>query len=260
MILDKIAAKTKERIADIKTRLPLNELKAQVNDLKYDLEFPFEKALFKEDISFICEVKKASPSKGVMAKHFPYVEIAREYEEAGADAISVLTEPFYFQGSNNYLREIRKKVKLPLLRKDFIVDEYMIYEAKAIGADAVLLICSILTKEQLSEYAQLSETLGLSVLMETHDEHEVEMALNAKARIIGVNNRNLKDFTVDINNSLKLRKMVPDSILFVSESGMKTPDDIEKLRRNGTNGVLIGEAFMQSPDKRKMLNQLAGRG
>lgn len=258
MILDEIAAKTKMRIEVEKSRLPLAELKAQAAELDHSTGFPFEKALAKEGMSFICEVKKASPSKGVIAEHFPYVEIGKEYEKAGADAMSILTEPFYFQGSNDYLTAIRREVSTPLLRKDFTVDEYMLYEAKKIGADAVLLICAILSPMQLSEYAGIARELGLSALVEAHDEAEIEMALQADAKIIGVNNRNLKDFTVDINNSVRLRELVPKDILFVSESGMKTRADIVRLEENGTNAVLIGETFMRSPDKAGVLRELRG--
>lgn len=259
MILEEIAAKTKERIATEKEKLPTAELKAQVKELDCDSVFPFERALAKKGMSFICEVKKASPSKGVIAEHFPYVEIGKEYEKAGADAISVLTEPFYFKGSNEYLSAIRREVSIPLLRKDFTVDEYMIYEAKKIGADAILLICAILSPMQLSEYAGLAGELGLSALVEAHDESEIEMALKAGAGIIGVNNRNLKDFTVDIDNSVRLRKLVPEGVLFVSESGMKTRADIMRLEENGTNAVLIGETFMRSSDKGAMLRELRGQ-
>ncbi|MCM1541777.1 MAG: indole-3-glycerol phosphate synthase TrpC [Blautia sp.] len=256
MILDEIAAKTRERIEAEKRRLPLAELKAQAAELNRDTGFPFEKALAKPGMSFICEVKKASPSKGVIAEHFPYVEIGKEYEKAGADAISILTEPFYFQGSNEYLAAIRREVSIPLLRKDFTVDEYMLYEAKKIGADAVLLICAILSPMQLSEYAGIARDLGLSALVEAHDEAEIGTALQAGAKIIGVNNRNLKDFTVDIHNSVRLRELVPGDILFVSESGMKTRADIARLEENGTDAVLIGETFMRSLDKVGMLREL----
>lgn len=260
MILDEIAAKTRERIEAEKSRMPLAELKAQAAELDHNTGFPFEKALAKEGMSFICEVKKASPSRGVIAEHFPYVEIGREYQRAGADAISILTEPFYFQGSSEYLTAIRREVSIPLLRKDFTVDEYMIYEAKKIGADAVLLICAILSPMQLSEYAGIAGDLGLSALVEAHDETEIEMALKAEAKIIGVNNRNLKDFTVDIENSVRLRELVPRDILFVSESGMKTRADIARLEENGTNAVLIGETFMRSPDKAGVLKELRESG
>ena len=256
MILDTIAEKTRERIMARKEVLPLRELKAMAQEKNADTGYPFEQALKKQGISFICEVKKASPSKGVIAENFPYLEIAGEYEAAGADAVSVLTEPYYFQGSNDYLTAIRGQISLPLLRKDFTVDEYMIYEAKHIGADAVLLICSILSKMQLQEYAGVARELGLSVLVEAHDEQEIESALEADAGIIGVNNRNLKDFTVDINNSIRLRELVPKNVLFVSESGMKTREDIVRLEQNGTDAVLIGETFMRSADKRGMLESL----
>ena len=256
MILEEIAEKTKERVEGRKSRLPLREIRAQARAMECSAGFPFEKALAKDGMSFICEVKKASPSKGVIAAHFPYMEIAREYERAGADAISILTEPYYFQGSDAYLSDIRREVSIPLLRKDFTVDEYMIYEAKAIRADAVLLICAILSPAQLSEYIGIASELGLSALVEAHDEDEIQMAMGAGAKIIGVNNRNLKDFTVDISNSLRLRKLVPDNILFVSESGMKTREDIERLEKNGTNAVLVGETFMRAADKAVMLHRL----
>lgn len=259
MILDTIAAKTKERVEAQMAGKPLAELKAAAKDTELNTGYPFERALAKEGISFICEVKKASPSKGVIAEHFPYTDIAKEYEEAGADAISVLTEPAFFQGKNEYLAEIRDHVKIPLLRKDFTVHEYMIYEAKLIGADAILLICAILSQGQLEEYAGIAGELGLSALVEAHDEREIEMAKRAGARIIGVNNRNLQDFTVDIENSVRLRRLVPKDILFVSESGMKTREDIAKLEENGTNAVLIGETFMRSQDKSGMLRELRGR-
>lgn len=258
MILEEIAMKTRERIRAAKEQLSLAEIRARALTMDCNTGFHFEKALAGKGISFICEVKKASPSKGVIAADFPYAEIAGEYEQAGADAISVLTEPFYFQGSNEYLSAIRRKVSIPLLRKDFTVDEYMLYEAKAIGADAVLLICAILSREQLAEYAAIAGELGLSALVEAHDEREVQMALDAGAKIIGVNNRNLKDFTVDISNSLRLRAMIPQNILFVSESGMKSREDIARLEENGTDAVLVGEILMRSKDKAGMLKQLRG--
>jgi len=259
MILDDITVKTKERIAQAKRELPLLQLKSLVADLDCETGFPFEKALRQEGISFICEVKKASPSKGIIVENFPYKEIAAAYEAAGAHAVSVLTEPAFFKGENRYLTEIRKEISIPILRKDFTVDEYMIYEAKSIGADAVLLICSILSESQLKEYVAIAKSLGLSALVEVHDETELRMALDADTAVIGVNNRDLKDFSVDINNSRRLRLMVPESILFVSESGMKTPEDIIRLRDNGTDAVLIGETLMRSPDKKAMLDHLTGK-
>lgn len=259
MILDEIAKATRERVEAQKAETPLAEVRARALAKELHTGFPFERALEKEGMRFICEVKKASPSKGVIAEDFPYTQIAKEYEKAGADAISVLTEPFYFQGKNEYLTKIRSAVKLPLLRKDFMVDPYMIYEARNLGADAILLICAILSPMELSEYAGIAEELGLSALVEAHDEEEIEMAKKAGARIIGVNNRNLKDFTVDIQNSIRLRNLVPKNILFVSESGMKTREDIARLEENGTNAVLIGETFMKSPNKEALLRELSGR-
>ena len=258
MILEEIAGKTRERILAKKREYPMEQLREKALAMECHTGFPFEKALKKPGMSFICEVKKASPSKGVIAEQFPFVEIGREYERAGADAISVLTEPYYFQGQDEYLARIREAVSLPLLRKDFTVDEYMLYEAKLMGADAVLLICALLTESQLQEYAGIAKSLGLSALVEAHDEREIQMAVGAGAGVIGVNNRNLKDFTVDIGNSVRLRELVPREIAFVSESGMKTREDIVRLEENGTDAVLIGETFMRSADKRGMLAYLSG--
>ncbi len=264
MILDEIAAKTRERIEAEKRKVSPADMKALAAEAAAGRPaegkgFPFERALARPGMSFICEVKRASPSRGIIAERFPYVEIAREYEAAGAEAVSVLTEPFYFKGSDDYLSEIRKAVSVPLLRKDFTVDEYMIYQARAIGADAVLLICALLSPGQLSEYGAIARELGLSALVEAHDEGEVETALSAGAGIIGINNRNLKDFTVDIDNALRLRKLIPRGILSVSESGMKTRADIARLEESGIDGALIGETFMRSPDKAGLLNELRGR-
>lgn len=255
-ILTEIAKRTAVRVAEAKERLPLSEIKKQLADQKPDTGFPFEKALQKEGLSFICEVKKASPSKGVIAEEFPYIEIAKNYEAAGAAALSVLTEPYYFQGSDAYLKEIRKQVSLPILRKDFVVDEYMIYEAKLLGADAVLLICAILTDEQLKAYGALAKSLGLSALVETHDEEEIKRAVKSGASIIGVNNRNLKDFTVDVENSVRLRRLVPPQILFVSESGIRTAADTKVLKENGTDAVLVGETLMRSGNVADTLHKL----
>lgn len=307
MILDEIAAKTKERVAEQKKKVSLEEIKRQALDIvarETDngsspyTKFPFRDNLAADGISFICEVKKASPSKGLIAPDFPYVDIAKEYEAAGASAISVLTEPFYFQGSNQFLMDIKKEVNIPLLRKDFTVDEYMIYEAKVIGASAVLLICAILDDEQLVSYLKLAHELGLSALVEAHDEDEVRRAIACGAGIIGVNNRDLRTFTVDIMNSVRLRKLVPDTVpvkdsltkgsgtdtvcdvksdihsdkgsdhfvdpfgsqkmVYVSESGIKTKEDIDRLKANGTDAVLIGETFMRSPDKKRLFAELKG--
>ena len=259
MILEEIAERTKVRVAEQKKKISLEEIKTKALEMDANTGFPFLKALQQEDISFICEVKKASPSKGLIAPDFPYVEIAKEYEEAGAAAISVLTEPYYFQSKNEYLEEIVKNVTIPVLRKDFTVDEYMIYEAKTIGASCVLLICAILDLPTLKKYLDLAHSLGLSAIVEAHDEEEVKMALESGAKIIGVNNRDLRTFTVDINNSARYRKMVPEDIVFISESGIKTAADIQKLRENGTNAVLIGETFMRSADKKAALKELRGK-
>lgn len=258
MILDEIAQRTRERVEEQKKQLSLETMKEQALKMDSNTGFPFLKALQTDDIAFICEVKKASPSKGLIAPDFPYVEIAKEYEQAGAAAISVLTEPYYFQGKNEYLTEITKAVSIPVLRKDFTVDEYMIYEAKVIGASCILLICAILDQDTLTQYLELAHSLGLSAIVEAHDEAEVKMALASGAKIIGVNNRDLRTFTVDINNSARYRKMVPEDIVFISESGIKTAEDIQKLRENGTNAVLIGETFMRSEDKKAALTQLRG--
>ena len=258
MILEEIAARTVQRVAEEKAAVPLSEMKKRAEALDANTGFPFRKALSGDEMSFICEVKRASPSKGLIAPDFPYLDIARDYERAGASAISCLTEPFWFKGRDEYLAEISNAVKIPVLRKDFTVDEYMIYQAKTLGASAVLLICSILSKEQLSEYLGIAHSLGLSALVEAHDEDEVRTALSVGAGIIGVNNRDLRTFTVDINNSARLRKLVPPEVLFVSESGIKTAADIEALRSNGTNAVLIGETLMRSPDKKAALDELRG--
>lgn len=258
MILEEIAARTVQRVAEEKAAVPLSEMKKRAEALDANTGFPFRKALSGNEISFICEVKRASPSKGLIAPDFPYLDIARDYERAGASAISCLTEPFWFKGRDEYLAEISNAVKIPVLRKDFTVDEYMIYQAKTLGASAVLLICSILSKEQLSEYLGIAHSLGLSALVEAHDEDEVRTALSVGAGIIGVNNRDLRTFTVDINNSARLRKLVPPEVLFVSESGIKTAADIEALRSNETNAVLIGETLMRSPDKKAALDELRG--
>lgn len=258
MILDKLLEATELRLKTEKEGKSLEEIKEQALAMPKG-NYEFEKALMKDDISFICEIKKASPSKGIIAEEFPYIEIAREYEDAGANCISILTEPEYFKGAKEYLKNVSCEVNVPLLRKDFIVDEYMIYDAKIHGASAVLLICSILDEKRISKWIKVCDELGMSALVEAHDEKEIAMALNAGARIIGVNNRNLKDFTVDINNSIRLRKFVPNNILFVAESGIKTSKDIEDLRNAGVNAVLIGETFMKSHDKTKMLKELRGR-
>ena len=259
-ILEEIAEKTRQRIAESKEEKPLVTVKREALALPSDTGFPFEKALSKKGISLICEVKKASPSKGVIARDFPYIDIAREDEQAGAGAISVLTEPYYFQGADEYLQEIAKEVSIPLLRKDFAVDEYMIYEAKILGASAVLLICSLLSGEALADYIKNAHALGMTALVEAHDETEIQMALQAGARVIGVNNRDLKTFTVDIKNSIRLRDLVPEGVLFVSESGIRTADDIRELAAHHVDAALIGETMMRAGNVKEVLAELLFAG
>ena len=258
MILDKIIEATKIRVAQEKQVESPEAVKAAALALPSDTGFPFEAALRQQDFNFICEVKKASPSKGIIAEHFPYLDIAKEYEVAGAAAISVLTEPDFFKGDKKYLQEIASTVKIPVLRKDFIIDEYQIYQAKVWGASAILLICACLDVPTLTKFRELADSLGLSSLVEAHDEHEVQMAIDCGARIIGVNNRNLKDFTVDVQNSVRLRNLVQDDVIFVSESGLETPEDIQVLRDNNIGVALMGETFMRSPNKVEKLAYLYG--
>lgn len=271
-ILDQLADYARYRVEKAKEKKPLEEIREEAlaasrqtalgsgtSAPDFREPFRFEKALEADgDIHFICECKKASPSKGLIAPDFPYLEIARQYEEAGASAISVLTEPKWFLGSPEYLREIAEEVKVPCLRKDFTVDPYMIYEAKLLGASAVLLICAILDTVTLAKYLEAADSLGLSAIVEAHDETEVASAVSAGARIIGVNNRNLKDFTVDIHNSIRLRSCAPAGTIFVAESGIRTPEDVETLRQNGVNAVLIGEQLMRAGSPKEELNRLRG--
>ena len=256
-ILDRLAEHARERVKLAQTKIPSETVRHNAFALPKG-NFAFENALKTPELSFICECKKASPSKGLIATDFPYLQIAKEYEAAGADAISVLTEPKWFLGSDEYLREIASQVSIPCLRKDFTVDAYMIYEAKLLGASAVLLICSILDASQMREYISLCDELGLSALVEAHDEAEVQKSMDAGARIIGVNNRNLKDFTVDTGNSRRLRSLLPPDVLFVSESGVKSAEDVASLRKIGADAVLIGETLMRAPDKRAKLRELKG--
>ena len=258
MILETIAEATRKRVAAEKEKCSLAEMKEKATAMNPDTGFPFEQTLKKPGMSFICEVKKASPSKGIIAEDFPYLEIAKEYEAAGASAISCLTEPEYFKGDKRYLKKIAETVSIPVLRKDFTVGPYMIYEAKVLGASAVLLICSILSEEQIKSYISICDELGLSALVEAHDENEVQTALHAGARIVGVNNRNLKDFSVDTDNSRRLRELIPRDMLFVSESGVSSAEDISKLREIGVDAVLIGEVLMRAPDKKAKLDELRG--
>lgn len=261
MILDEIVKSTKKRVDKAYEEKSFNSVREEAlkrAEATKEQAFIFEQALKTKPIAFICEVKKASPSKGLIAEEFDYVQIAKEYEQAGASCISVLTEPEFFLGSKEYLKEISQNVNIPLLRKDFVIDAYQIYEAKNIGASAVLLICAILSEKQLKSFIDIADSLGLSAVVEAHDDDEVLMAKRCGARIIGVNNRNLKDFTVDINNSLRYRQMVDDDTIFISESGIQTAEDIKRLIDNNVNAVLIGETLMRSDDKAGMIKRLKG--
>ena len=272
-ILETITERTRERIREQEKVIPPAEMRrmaeavlreeqagAAANSsgdrLEKDYMPVFERALRQPGMSFICEVKKASPSKGIIAEDFPYVDIAKDYEAAGASAISCLTEPYWFLGSDVYLEEIAETVSVPVLRKDFTCSEYMIWQAKALGASAVLLICSVLDDVELREYHRLTEELHMSALVEAHDAGEIEQAKQAGARIIGVNNRNLKDFSVDISHSARLRRLAGEETVFVSESGIRGPEDMKALYENGTDAVLIGEMLMRSPDRQAALKTL----
>lgn len=254
-ILSTIADYTRSRYDCIIKAVPLEDVKSRALSMPQG-DFEFENALKAEKLSFICEVKKASPSKGVIAEDFPYLQIAQQYEAASADCISCLTEPKWFMGSDKYLKEIAETVSIPVLRKDFTVCEYQLYESKLLGAAAVLLICALLDTDTIKRYIEICDTLGISALAEAHNEDEIKSALSAGARIIGVNNRNLKDFTVDVRNSARYRSMIPSDVLFVSESGIKNHDDIRVLIENGTDAVLIGETLMMAKDKTAALKEL----
>ena len=260
MILDELAAYAQQRVAADKQTLSLDAIKQLCSERQYPKreDFAFENALHEDGLSFICEVKKASPSKGIISEDFPYLDIAKQYEAAGADCISCLTEPKWFLGSDAIFTEIRQAVNTPMIRKDFTVDEYQIYQAKLMGADAVLLICSLLDTQTISQYLEICDTLGLSALVETHDEAEIRSAVAAGARLIGVNNRNLKDFSVDFSNAARLRDLIPQDCVYVAESGVKTAEDVHSLRQLGADAVLMGEVLMRAPDKAALLAKMRG--
>lgn len=258
MIIDDIVERTMERVAENKKRHSIDKLANLAFAKTINKDYPFEKALRKPGMSYIMEIKRASPSKGMIALNFDYKTIAKEYEEIGAAAISVVTEPDFFKGDDDFLAEVAKVVKIPILRKDFVVDEYMVYEAKLLGASAVLLICSVLDEITLMRCLNLAECLGMSALVEAHSSMQIKKALRVGAKIIGVNNRDLRNFEVDMNNSIKLRSMVPENIIFVSESGIKTYQDIKLLEKNKVDAVLVGELLMRSHDKRKTFEILQG--
>lgn len=257
-ILQTITTKTKERIEKQKALHPLEELKQACTKLPINQDFPFEQALRKEGLSYICECKKASPSKGLIDEDFNYLQIAKEYEKVGARAISVLTEPEFFLGSDQYLQEIAQEVKIPCLRKDFIIDEYMIYQAKLLGAQAILLIVSLLDTQTLKQYLELATSLGLSCLVEAHDEAEIKQAIAVGAKIIGVNNRNLRNFQVNVENTLNLRQAIPKEIMMVAESGIQNRSDIALLEKAQIDAVLIGETLMKASDRQAKMAELRG--
>lgn len=257
-ILNEIADHSRTRVEMSKMTIPLDAIMEMAFSMDRDTGFPFEDALSKNDIGFICECKQASPSKGRIVEEYPFLKIAKEYESAGASCISVLTEPRWFLGDDSHLKTISKNVNIPCLRKDFTVDEYMIYQAKTLGASAVLLICSISNSDTIRRYIRICDELGISALVEVHDEKETSSALRAGARLIGVNNRNLKDFTIDLQNSIRLRDMVPDDILFIAESGIRNREDVNALRKADVDGILIGETLMQAKDKKAALDELRG--
>ena len=255
-ILDTIAAYARLRVAQDRAQVSLEELKDRCQEKpKADGEAFFQ-ALRKEGMSFICEVKKASPSKGIISPEFPYLDIAWAYEAAGADCISCLTEPKWFLGSDQIFQEIRAAVATPMLRKDFVVDEYQLYQARLMGANCVLLICSLLDTETIKRYLDICGRLGLAALVETHDGAEIDSAVAAGARIIGVNNRNLKDFSVDFSNAARLRDQIPPEAVYVAESGVTSPAQVADLNRIGADAVLIGETLMRAPDKAELLAQM----
>lgn len=261
MILDQLADYSRKRVNEAHEIRPFQEIKKEAESLPRG-DFRFEKTLKQEGLSIIAEVKKASPSKGVIDENFDYMTIAKDYESAGVDAMSCLTEPKWFLGSDQIFEEIRAAVDLPMLRKDFTVDPYQIYESKVMGADAVLIIVSLLDgdEEMLKEYLSISDHLGISSLVETHDSQEIELAIACGARMIGVNNRNLKDFTVNFDNAKNLRQEVPNDVLFVAESGVKSIEDVAAIVEMGADAALIGEALMRSEDKKQTLAEfrLAG--
>ncbi|WOC32403.1 MULTISPECIES: indole-3-glycerol phosphate synthase TrpC [Caproicibacterium] len=256
MILEELAAAARARVVQRKKCVPYAQILEQAKALPAGQDFPFAQALRGPGLSLICEVKKASPSKGLIAPDFPYLQIAEDYEKAGAAAVSVLTEPQWFLGSDRYLQEIARKIRLPVLRKDFTVDPYMICEAKLLGASAVLLICALLSDRELRDYRELAASLGLSALVEAHTEEEIRRALASGAEIMGVNNRNLQDFTVDMHAAERLRRLVPSGVLFVSESGVQGTKEVAAARRMGADAVLVGEALMRAPNRCAALRAL----
>jgi indole-3-glycerol phosphate synthase len=256
-ILDRIVAHKKQEIKKKKQKVNLETLKARVREVEEVRSF--KEALSRPDeLTLIAEVKKASPSRGVLREDFNPVEIARIYEENGVAAISVLTEERYFLGSMEYLAEIRKAVKIPLLCKDFIFDEYQVYESRAGGADAFLLIAALLSRERIEAFLSLGRGLGMESLVEIHTEEELARVLETSAEIIGINNRDLKTFTVDFSTVLRLRKLIPPGKIVVSESGIQSAQEVELLRQAGINAILVGEVFLKERDIGRKVRELQG--
>ena len=254
-ILETIAAYAKERAARDKEKVPEKEMRERALTLPKGT-FRFSRALRKKEMSFICEVKKASPSKGLIDPVFDYKRIAKNYEVAGADCVSCLTEPKWFLGSDVIFGEVRRTIQLPIIRKDFTADDYQIYQAKCMGADAVLLICALMDEKKLTHYLTICDTLGLDALVETHDEEEIKMAVSAGAGVIGANNRNLKDFSVDFSNAVKLRHLIPEEVIYVAESGVSRISDVEALRQAGADAVQMGEVMMRAKGQKAMLKAM----
>jgi indole-3-glycerol phosphate synthase len=255
MILDDIVEKRKIQLMRETEKVSRNEMEILAARVKGENK-DFYKALKREHISIISEVKKASPSKSVIQPDFHPVEQAVTYEKSGANAISCLTEEHYFQGSSEYLKAIRKEVSIPVLRKDFIFDPYQVYEAKAIGADAILLIAAILDDEKMQSLRELAENLGLECLFEAHDKNEIERISKCRPRVIGINNRNLKTFEVSLENTANLAKEIPDNCVLISESGIRDNNDMKFVRNAGADAVLIGETLMRSEDVAKTIEEL----
>jgi indole-3-glycerol phosphate synthase len=253
-MLDKIVAQKREEVEQRKKAVTIPRLQERIARLKPSLDLAL--ALKSNHIQLITEVKRASPSRGMLRPNFDPVELAQTYAEGGAAAISVLTEANYFMGSIEHLAAIKEVVQLPLLRKDFIFDPYQVYESQAYGADALLLIAAILSQRRLKELISLSHSLGLRCLVEVHNKSELERAVASEAEIIGINNRDLNTFSIDINMTRRLRPLIPKERIVVSESGIKNKGDIEKLRRWRVDAVLIGEALVTASDVRAKMKEL----
>ena len=243
-ILNDIVKNTQEKLIEKKANMPLEEIKSQLKNL----ELPrgvFKENLINKDQAIIAEIKKASPSAGIISENFNPIEKAKEYEAFGASALSILTEEDFFQGSNQFLMDVKAITKLPIIRKDFMVDEYQIYEAKLMGADCILLIASVLSDNEITQFTDLAETLELDYLIEVHDEDELRRVEHFENAMIGVNNRNLKTFEVDLSNSINLKKLFNGDNLFIAESGIKNQDDIDELKNHDIHAFLIGESLMK---------------